>query len=151
MAADGKPIVSLFVISGIMMLIRKVLNLSFVSYDVITCTMFFDCRFQLFLVSKIKKQSATFLGTGFRRVISGILLLIRIVLNVLFISYDLITLIAFCCRFQLFLVNYGIKIQKQSGQFRDWSSPLLSGLMRLIRVVISYDVIIFNAFFLGRF
>ena len=95
MAADGKPIVSLFVISGIMMLIRKVLNLSFVSYDVITCTMFFDCRFQLFLVSKIKKQSATFLGTGFRRVISGILLLIRIVLNFLFISYDLITFIAF--------------------------------------------------------
>jgi hypothetical protein len=97
MAADGKPIVSLFVISGIMMLIRKVLNLSFVSYDAITCTMFFDCRFQLFLV------------------------------------------------------NSGIKIQKQSGQFRDWSSPLLSGIMRLIRVVISYDVIIFNAFFLGRF
>ena len=48
MAADGKPIVSLFVISGIMMLIRKVLNLSFVSYDVITCTMFLIAGFSSF-------------------------------------------------------------------------------------------------------
>ena len=57
----------------------------------------------------------------------------------------------FCCRFQLFLVNSGFKIHKQSGQFRDWSSPLLSGIMRLIRVVISFDVIIYNEFFHCRY
>ena len=36
MAADGKPIVSRFVISGIMLLIRIVLNLLFISNDVFT-------------------------------------------------------------------------------------------------------------------
>ena len=62
MAADGKPIVSRFVISGIMLLIRIVLNLLFISNDVITINaifIFFDCRFQLILVSIIQSNPAS--------------------------------------------------------------------------------------------
>ena len=61
MAADGKPIVSRFVIPGIMLLIRIVLNLLFISNDVFTINaiIFFDCRFQLILVSKIQSNPAS--------------------------------------------------------------------------------------------
>ena len=59
MAADGKPIFSRFVTSGIMLLIRIVLNLLFISNDVITCNAIFDCRFQLILVSIIQSNQAS--------------------------------------------------------------------------------------------
>ena len=61
MAADGKPIVSRFVISGIMLLIRIVLNLLFISNDVFTINaiIFLIAGFSSFWYLKYKSNPAS--------------------------------------------------------------------------------------------